>query len=191
MTALKIKFAIGNGIFEYEGPFEKLEPTIALIKTSVIDELSQASAPPVTVKAQDKSSRKSKKPKTKSAKKPRATMDTQTAKQVDFRAIANSIKESDKTDLIRKHFILKEGDYLNKAKLVMLHSDEPLTTGDIERIYRELGVRVPLPSVSKAMSAQKSQFFLSSDTPARYSLTAPTKADFKTYFENLGDVADA
>jgi hypothetical protein len=98
---------------------------------------------------------------------------------VDASAIANSIKARADFDLINSKILLVQGQWPDKCRLVAWIAERPITSGDVRRVMEALKIKVDLPTLSKALSANSSDFLTSGSNPVRYELTARAKMAFE------------
>jgi hypothetical protein len=99
----------------------------------------------------------------------------------DIPAIAAAIKECEFAEAIEKH-IIDRSSVVDRtllplyAQFCLLESRTGLTSGEIVKVMRELGVPLDLGNVSKALSGAASKYVLASGVrrngvPTRYSLS--------------------
>jgi len=95
---------------------------------------------------------------------------------VDFAAVANAVHESDKTKDIDQNVLNKRG--LLGRILIAFHfahetGNEYLTTGDVEKITDQLGVKIAQSNVSHCIAANRKYF--SAGTTRRRGAKVPYK----------------
>ena len=101
--------------------------------------------------------------KTAAAKK--STTSTPKVPSIDAARVVNAMKDSDDWDAIEKN-ILDKSDRLPRVLLPLyaiktyLKEDQELTSGDVNRITKELGVPVSQPNASSALSGAGSKYVM-------------------------------
>ena len=95
---------------------------------------------------------------------------------VDFAAVSNAVHESDKTKNIEQNVLNKRG--LLGRILIAFHfahetGNEYLTTGDVEKITDQLGVKIAQSNVSHCIAANRKYF--SAGTTRRRGAIVPYK----------------
>lgn len=100
----------------------------------------------------------------------------------------NKMKEDSRFTAFEEK-VLHKSDRLNKILLVCWFVDQPLTSGEIQKILVTLGVKLSLAHVSTALSSNSSSFITTGQRqrggePIRYTLTGKAKKDFETWFQN-------
>lgn len=124
-----------------------------------------------------------------SSQQPRRPGESNVDPSVAPHVIANKVKEHDRFDQIEKKLLLADGVPAKKVALVCQVADKPLTSGQIHKVLKELGIRIGLPQVSRVL---KSTDFLTTDArklggkPPQYSLTAKARAEFETWLNADG-----
>lgn len=98
-------------------------------------------------------------------------------------ALANAIKSNEKFPRINKKFIIEKPALVERCKLVIYFSREPLGSGSVLRVLTKLGIKTGAPQVSKALSNNKIQFITSGTKPVLYELTATTRHEFDSFLE--------
>jgi hypothetical protein len=110
--------------------------------------------------------------------KTRADNATSGEEALDAMKIANAIKVRPDFDLINNKYLMVPGQWPDKCRLVALIADGPITSGDVRRVMEALKIKADLPTLSKALSANSTDFLTSGSNPVRYELTARAKAAF-------------
>lgn len=185
MKNIKVTVIVGEIKVNYSGPQDFFSTVVDKASEFALNIPSQRNEKHKDGTAKIKPTKK--KPTSSKVTKSSSNNNQTVSSKVDAKTVADKIKTSSNFAKLKSNFILKDKDFLNKAKLAMFYSDDDLTTGDVERVFKELGVKVSLPSISKSVSGNLDQFFKSGDTPARFSMTAPTKVTFETYLSELDD----
>lgn len=80
---------------------------------------------------------------------------------INYAAIANAVHESDKTEDIQKNILNKRnslGRILTAFHFAHETGNEYLTTGDVEKITDQLGVKISQPNVSHCIAVNRKYF---------------------------------
>lgn len=101
----------------------------------------------------------------------------------DANGFANRVKQAPGFPRFREAVLHGTSAY-DKVALMCYLSDEPLTSGDIQRTLNALGVKMSIPNVSNLLAKRSSDFMNSvprklGGTVARYQLTSHAKAKFE------------
>jgi hypothetical protein len=137
-----------------------------------------------TITGKKKSSRKT------PAKKPSRSSSSPKPPSVDAARVVNAMKDSDDWDAIEKN-ILDKRDRLPRVLLPLyavktyLKEDQELTSGDVNRITKELGVPVTQPNASKVLSGSGSKYVMGGRSrvkwvPVGYKLSRRGEAHVKS-----------
>jgi len=93
------------------------------------------------------------------------TGDADNPSAIDLAAIINTINDCDEAELIERN-VLDHSDIVNRILMCLFinekyfHSIPPMTTGDISKILRQLGVPVSTANVSKAISRKANSYIM-------------------------------
>lgn len=112
------------------------------------------------------------------------------APSVDAARVVNAMKDSDDWDAIEKN-VLDKPDQLPRILLPLysvktyLKEDQELTSGDVHRITKELGVPVKTPNASAVLSGSGSKYVMagrsrSRGVPVGYKLSRKGETHFKS-----------
>lgn len=100
--------------------------------------------------------------------------------------LANKIKSDNNFPSINSKFITGKATVLDRCKLVIYFSEQPLTSGNIQRVLTRLNIKTSLPTVSRTLSG-KSADFITSGNPPEYKFTATARSDFETRLMDSGE----
>ncbi len=93
--------------------------------------------------------------------------------------LANAIKVDADFGKLNKRFIIGKAALIDRCKLILHFSEKPLSSSNILRVLTRLSVRSDLPAISKALSANKTQFITNGTSPVLYDFTAGTREEFR------------
>lgn len=100
----------------------------------------------------------------------------------DPRVIANAIKEDDRFETFLDKIILGSANRTQRSKFVIWHADKPMTSGQVQKVLQTLDVRIDPSTVSKGLSASRTDFITSEGTfGSEYKLTARARSDFEAW----------
>lgn len=104
------------------------------------------------------------------------------AESVNFDAlsVANAVKQHAQFDLFKRKIILGKTPRSNRVKFVSWFiEDTPLTSGNIQRVLQNLGVKMDPATASRGLSDAKDDYIKSEDGPQpTYALTARGREEF-------------
>lgn len=98
---------------------------------------------------------------------------------LDASGIANAIKSRTDFDLINTRILLVPGQWPDKCRLVAWIAERPITSGDVKRVMEALKIKADLPTLSKALSSNSTDFLTSGTNPVRYEFTARARIAFE------------
>lgn len=93
--------------------------------------------------------------------------------------LANAIKSRDDFATLRSKFLDVKGQWSDKCRMVAYVAERPISSGDVKRVLEALKVKAELPTISKALSTNASDFLTSGTSPVFYELTALAKTSFE------------
>jgi hypothetical protein len=87
--------------------------------------------------------------------------------------------------------ILHQSNRYNKVAFVVWFVDQPLTSGEIQKVLSALDDKMSLPNVSMTLKNESAKFMLTSvrtsgGLPPKYKLTAKARADFENWLAGSG-----
>jgi hypothetical protein len=119
--------------------------------------------------------------------KARATNATNEKEAFDANGFANMIKGEDHFPTINTKLIQARGILFRKACLVLRYSDEPLTSGEIQKALEALGIKVQLGNLSNSLKDNLSSLMSDAARTAgktpRYKLTARAITEFDEWLK--------
>jgi len=129
--------------------------------------------------------------KTKGARSSSRKTDSDTeANAGQINGVVQKIKSHAKIALITEK-ILHKKDRWNKIGLVLIHADDGLTSGEVQKCLHDLGVKIDQPSVSHTLKKSSSKVFndtrRTSGAIVRYKLTGPAKEEIAKLIKELTD----
>lgn len=98
---------------------------------------------------------------------------------LDAASIANAIKARADFDNINAKILLVPGRWPDKCRLIAWIAERPITSGDVRRVMEALKIKADLPTLSKALSSNSTDFLTSGTSPVRYELTSRAKLAFE------------
>jgi len=173
MTDIKLKVDLSSGLIEYKGDPSALEATLKII-TKTLGSLPE----PKNLKNPAKKTQPNS---TKLAKKKPAKPAQEKDPELDPTTISNNIKKHGNAAMFQTKIIQKPKDFYNKCKFILYITGKPMASGQIHRALLALSIKASLPSISKALSNNKSELITSGASPEKYSLTAPLRDGFEKW----------
>src|SRR5690606_24746373 len=87
-------------------------------------------------------------------------------------AIANELKSRPDFPKIRSKILDVPGDWINKCRMVAVAAGVPITSGDVHRVLTVLRIKSALPTLSRTLSGNASEFLTRGSNPVKYEMTA-------------------
>ncbi|MBY5987633.1 hypothetical protein [Roseovarius atlanticus] len=130
---------------------------------------------------QDHSTKKTTRKRTSSKTKTSGESDNNTS-QLNGLEIANAIKERTDFGQIKAKILDVQGQWKEKCMLVAVVADSPINSGDVKRVMDALRIKSSLPTLSKTLSNNSTEF-LTRNGPKNstlYTVTGAAKDAFMT-----------
>lgn len=175
MKVVELKLELPDRSLSVSGTLQEVEslaarfwPALQSFEGPAVE--APASAPVGTVRAE--------RPR-KSTKSRKADVPVQHDDGLDASGIANAIKARADFDNINAKILLVPGRWPDKCRLIAWIAERPITSGDVRRVMEALKIKADLPTLSKALSSNSTDFLTSGTSPVRYELTSRAKLAFE------------
>lgn len=178
---MRVKLQIGQARVDAEGELEEIQKVLTDFWLPVFEGnsayLGQPSQKPAEVD----------RPKKKRQKRPstaRSDGENYNKQNLDGAEIANRIKTHPEFSKIKAKILDVPADWINKCKLVAYIANEPITSGDVHRTLQKLKIKSNLPTLSRNLSSNNSDFLTEGENPVKYDLTVHAKTNFETWLNS-------
>jgi|GEM_PF-4917636 len=183
---MKFKITSGDSVFSFEGD---LGDALSIMEkywkpNSVITE---ARAATVTEDHKAKTEKKPQRKRKKATKITGAATAAKAAISIDAQELSNKIKSDIRFSAVKSKILDKKGDWLSKCKMVAYFAEEPITSGDVQRTMEAFKIKSALPSLSRALSSNTTEFLTQGENPVKYDLTAPSIEAFENWLSDNSD----
>lgn len=188
MADIKVKIKVGNAEIEAEGPKADVEG-ILQVWWSSLEQRSPHSDSAPHEQAVDRASPKRSPPKKSNA--PSSDDDATNGEfKFDPTQAANQIKQHQSFRAFRDRILHGTNRY-NKVALVFYLLEEPLTSGDVDRVLSALGVKIGVGNVSTIIGKHSGDFMNSSPRKAggaapKYRLTSHARSELEMVLNEAG-----
>lgn len=175
---MRVRIQRGSSSIEIDGDYSEIEKVLTNWWGTEISDVEETPEP----------FDRAEKPAARRPRAKRASNGDRVAKKSGFdaQAVVNRVREHPQFELIRAKIILGEASRGQRAKFVSwVTHDQPLTTGDIQRVLQGLGVKIDPATTSRAMGDVKDDYIKdTSSTPVTYHLTARGYSEFEQWLLN-------
>ncbi|MDJ0825594.1 MAG: hypothetical protein QNJ16_08835 [Rhodobacter sp.] len=187
---MKTEIHVGNSSIKIDGELEEVKAILSDY-WKPIAEKANANVKHVVEAPEGKPTEKPNKPRKrrKSLPKKAVSSSDDSGSQLDATDLSNQIKVRSDFSAIKKKILDVKGQWKEKCILVAVVADAPISSGDVKRVMDELRIKSSLPTLSRTLKNNSSEFLTQGgpNNSTLYTVIDTAKSEFLEWLEKAND----